>query len=306
MINHPDFPTRLSNGQYLPHAANIYVSISELRNRYPLHWHEFYELELVIDGEGYHILNGESYRITKGSMFLLTPADFHELSASKGYTLKIYNIKFTEEMILDELRDMLFRHNGPIIGQFLESELSSLQNEYARLDEECANDFPLKRLSMRGGLERLLVELLRNVMKSVERGGVHADPPTGSSLHMQLIQKALLYIHHHFREQLTLEDAAKQSGLSPGYFSECFHSVVGTSFKGFLQNLRLHFAASLLAGTELPIIEVCYASGFNSFSHFIRSFKSKFQHTPTEYRNKRTNDNSISIEGDVNKDKMKA
>jgi len=55
------------------------------------------------------------------------------------------------------------------------------------------------------------------------------------------IRTALVYIHHHFREQLTLNDVAGHARLSPSYFSECFHRTTGSSFQRYLQELRLRF-----------------------------------------------------------------
>ena len=34
---------------------------------YPQHWHNYFELEIVVAGEGMHILNGTAYPVSKGA-----------------------------------------------------------------------------------------------------------------------------------------------------------------------------------------------------------------------------------------------
>ncbi len=104
--------------------------------------------------------------------------------------------------------------------------------------------------------------------------------------HPESIQRALIYIHHHFRQSITLEDAAAQAYLSPNYFSERFHHSLGISFQRYLQNLRLQFAAGLLAATDRPVSEILFAAGFNDPTHFGRVFKQVFLDSPRDYRKK--------------------
>ena len=71
----------------------IYFVLSEVDKYYPLHFHDFYELEIPIEGEGYEIINQVKYDISKSRMFLFRPTDYHEIIATKP--LKIINIAFT-------------------------------------------------------------------------------------------------------------------------------------------------------------------------------------------------------------------
>jgi YesN/AraC family two-component response regulator len=105
---------------------------------------------------------------------------------------------------------------------------------------------------------------------------------TASDQLHQKLHKSLIYIHHHFRERLTLQQVAQQLPLSANYFSECFSRAYGISFQKYLQELRLQFAFSLLSSASLSITEVCYAAGFNNLSHFERIFKQKFGQLPSK------------------------
>jgi transcriptional regulator GlxA family with amidase domain len=97
----------------------------------------------------------------------------------------------------------------------------------------------------------------------------------------QDLRAAVLYVDRHFREPLTLADAAAQAHLSPNYFSERFRQYTGTSSQLYLQECRLRFARSLLASTTLGVTEVCHAAGFNSLSHFGRAYRRRYDESPS-------------------------
>lgn len=58
----------------------------------------------------------------------------------------------------------------------------------------------------------------------------------------------------------------------------------GTSFNRLLMDCRIHAAAYLLSTTKHSISYVAYATGFGSFSHFCRLFKTRMGQSASEYR----------------------
>jgi len=98
------------------------------------------------------------------------------------------------------------------------------------------------------------------------------------------IRLTLPYIHRHFREDLTLEQAANNANVSANYYSTLFSTSLGVPYQRYVQDLRLRFAKTLLYASDLPITEVCMASGFNNLSHFERVFKARFGQSPGGYR----------------------
>ena len=98
------------------------------------------------------------------------------------------------------------------------------------------------------------------------------------------IQKVRIHIQHHFRQPLSLQDAARQAHLSLNYFSQVFHKATGLSFQHYLQQQRLQFAQALLRSSSLPVTELSNLAGFNTLTHFERVFRRKFGITPSQAR----------------------
>ena len=105
-------PLKLTEDESLQ-GNDIFVGISKVERNYPLHFHEFYEIEIAIEGEGIEIINGNSYEITPSKLFLFTPQDYHEIIAKKP--LDIYDIAFNTTCIDDEAIANFLEYDSNII-----------------------------------------------------------------------------------------------------------------------------------------------------------------------------------------------
>ena len=58
---------------------------------YPLHYHDFFELELVTEGQGSQLFNDEQFSLQKQDLYLLRPSDSHSVHSDN---ISIRNITF--------------------------------------------------------------------------------------------------------------------------------------------------------------------------------------------------------------------
>ena len=240
-----------------------------------VHWHDYYELSLVLAGEAEHVVNGAVSRIGPGSAFLLSPADFHAIKAIGAEPLTCYNTVIDSAVMERQLAAI----GAPVIDGFpwQTDDFLDAEPDLRRLQAELG--------SPRLGSARVVDALVGClVVELARRSGVdrptHARPPTPDDA----LLEAVLFVDRHFREPVLLADAAARAHLSPNYFSERFRQVTGTSFQLYLQERRLRFARSLLAATSLSVSEVCHAAGFSSLSHFGRAFRRRYGAAPSACR----------------------
>ena len=90
-----------------------------------------------------------------------------------------------------------------------------------------------------------------------------------------LLHKMLTYISLHYTENISLAGMAESLGYEPHYLSRCFHRLFQKNFKQFVNGYRLQHALQLLSDREnpLPVIDVAYASGFQSVRNFNRVYR---------------------------------
>lgn len=105
--------------------------------------------------------------------------------------------------------------------------------------------------------------------------------PTKNS---ELIKKAISYIATNFFKSITLEDVANFVHLNSSYFSTKFKQSTGSSFKEYLNLVRIEESKRLLANTDYSVIDIAVATGFEDQSYFSKVFKKYTGLTPKQYR----------------------
>ena len=73
--------------------------------------------------------------------------------------------------------------------------------------------------------------------------------------------------------------------MTPQAFSRYFKQKTGKTFVQFVNEYRLVHARKLLAEGHLSITDICFAAGFNNFSHFNKTFRLATGKSPSQYRN---------------------
>ena len=72
--------------------------------------------------------------------------------------------------------------------------------------------------------------------------------------------------------------------LNPAYFSTLFRQSCGSTFKEYLNIVRIEESKRLLANTDYSIIDIAVAVGFDNQSYFSKVFKKYTGLTPKQYR----------------------
>lgn len=274
-------PERLANKDYFVTSSPFRLFVDPLLHHIPVHWHEFFELGFFTTGGGSQVLNGKKSDLRRGTFFLLTPADFHELTPDEGEICHHYNLIFSDEAIRESLYPLLFHENRVLQCELNEGKCVEIEAEYIKIKNELNQGQIASNLMIQNAFERIIIEFIRETSAQNQK---QINQVNSQSETDQLMHRAISYIQLHFREELSLKDAASQAKLSPNYFSHMFQSYTGIPFQNYLQNLRLQFAASLLRVSNLSVTEICFASGFSTLNHFERIFKSKFGKSPRGYR----------------------
>ncbi|MFB6458862.1 helix-turn-helix transcriptional regulator [Bradyrhizobium tunisiense] len=96
--------------------------------------------------------------------------------------------------------------------------------------------------------------------------------------------EAALWIDDNSHEEVDLEQAGKQAGLSPFHFLRLFSSVLGVTPHQYLVRSRLRHAARLLADDDIAVTDVAYDVGFGDLSNFVRTFHRAAGVSPTKFR----------------------
>ncbi|KAA0566651.1 helix-turn-helix transcriptional regulator [Bacillus sp. CH30_1T] len=92
------------------------------------------------------------------------------------------------------------------------------------------------------------------------------------------------YIHHHYKESLSLDTLAAIEHYHPVYYSAWFKRKTGKSPKMYITELRLQEAKQLLMTTSWSMSAISEEIGFENSSSFTRWFVKWEGTTPQTYR----------------------
>lgn len=245
---------------------------------YPLHGHEFFELEICAGGAGKQILNGKEYDLSKGTLQLITTRDVHEVYCNPDF--EHYNIRFKQESIDQKLLSRVFCLKDNII-------VCLSEDEYDRILPMMKTAFEVSRKYFDDNEEVLFAELLlKNIVEliTIELLNKVNGEEQGLKRPNNYILRAIEYTEENFMNKITADDVSKLLGLNRNYFSTMFHEGTGKTYKKYLTEVKLNYARNLISGTELSITEIASRCGFGSSNSFIREFTATFGVPPLKYR----------------------
>ncbi|MBC8151597.1 MAG: helix-turn-helix transcriptional regulator, partial [Bacteroidetes bacterium] len=134
-------------------------------------------------------------------------------------------------------------------------------------------------------IDNLVLELVQHILRLIENN-VFANEvaPSLQKNHLTTVEKAKEYMQAHFSEDISLLELSNRCCVSPFHLCRIIKQFTAYSPHQYLMTLRLMHAERLLRNTSVPIVDVCFSSGFNSIEYFATVFKQHYNRNPTQYR----------------------
>ena len=245
------------------------------------HDHDFYEMNIVLGGTGYHKIGGTPFKVMRGDVFVIPPMTVHSYYDTQN--LEVYHILFKKDFIrknteakrmpgflqLMEIEPFLrqtyseamFLHLTPV-------QLSDIEREFKFIEQkgtfDTENYLPLCTHTA-WKIIYYLSHLLHEQIEGAQKG-------TKSKYERQILD-TLEYIHYHYSEKLTIEGLAERIYVSRSTFLRNFETVCGCSPIQYLHQYRIKKAEELLESSELSKTEIAHLCGFYDLSHMERAVK---------------------------------
>jgi len=165
-----------------------------------------------------------------------------------------------------------FRH---IVAQLMRS---GVKVDFSRLEDTFFNSKAVSPDSYRSVI-RLLETLAHHLQHIADELGIQQyieDPP--------IIRRAKDYIERHLSDRIKLGNVACALNMSPFHFCRTFKQATGRTFVGYLCHVRVDRAKILLRDRGFRVSEIAYEVGFQTLTHFNRTFRKLAGCSPTEYR----------------------
>ena len=178
-----------------------------------------------------------------------------------------------------------------ISAPVLDEALAALGTGRARLGfgRACLPPSPrvvalLRTLAAQGAEGFALDETALAVVDAVHRALADGDAPAPLPRQDERALAAADCIARRADEALTLDEVAREVGLSAFHLLRVFRTATGVTPHQYLMRTRLLRAVALLRDTARPITDIAYDAGWSDLSNFTRTFRRDVGCTPGEFR----------------------
>lgn len=166
----------------------------------------------------------------------------------------------------------------PLAKALLDNDHSAAEIRAAKLQFECV---PVMRPEHYDAalaiLQSFAIQLGESAHRLLFAHAKHEPEP---------VRLAKEFIQKNLSDQMSLETVASAVNVSPFHFCKLFKRATGLTFTEFVNRARVDKAKRMLMRPHARITEVAYDVGFQSLSHFNRSFRKIADESPSEFRNR--------------------
>ena len=92
------------------------------------------------------------------------------------------------------------------------------------------------------------------------------------------------YLNKNYTRNVSLDEIASFAAMNSSAFCRYFKSKTGKSFKNYILDMRIRFACKLLLMEDISISQLSSQCGFDTLSHFNKTFKKNTGYVPSQYR----------------------
>lgn len=256
----------------------VHCSVQQLTHL-DLHFHDFFELILILEGQCRIILDGQLVTMGEGDVVAVVPHVKHEINSTGCSLLSVQFEQSVFEKTLPHPIHPNFECNSALQGN--NSAFDALRRLMALLVKNNADKqtgYELRNWS--------LVYEIMDVMFNNFRVEDSKIQETRAHRYADRITKITQIISAHYTEPFTLSQLAEEIHLSVPYLSKFFDQQFGMTFLTYLTQIRLTHSVDLLLHSEKSIEQVSAESGFPNSHAFVQAFKKEYNLLPSSYRRK--------------------
>lgn len=243
------------------------------------HYHDYYEVFIMLDGTCNHYVNGSTIKLSKGNLVFIRPNDIHDYVDVSGDKFSFLNITCTKETITLMFD---FLSSGfpaePLLNAKLPPTVVLNVSEFARFEAKMNNiraidskNHPAIKTQMR----LLLLDIFTKYFSKFENS-VDTVPYWLEDMCEQISKNGNFKKDSDFFFGLT--DKTRE------HVSRSIKKYLGVTVSEYINSLRINYIANMLQNSNHSITDIVFESGFNNMSWASELFKEKYGMTMKDFR----------------------
>ncbi len=249
-----------------------------------IHYHDAYEILIQNSGTGEFFIKDNNYSMKPQTLFVIDKFEIHRTIIKK-------KLKNYDRFIIQINPNYLNGYFNYLKSDFMPQEIfkkkikcielnKQKHKEIKYLAEKLILEQTKKEKGYKSIINAYLLELLVITLRLMRNNKY--DSITSNS--EKRLQKIIEYIQKNYMKKITLQKIADEFYISKYYLSHFFKDKTGFTVIEYINKKRIIEAQKLISNTDLNITVIAMNVGFNTLTHFERTFKDINGITPSEYR----------------------
>jgi len=244
------------------------------------HYHDCYELVLIIDGFGDFEHKSAVHTLKSGDLFIAKPFTEHEIHIVPSESMTVFYLFFkitsnqalTNNSYEEQLIKSFTRQHAPFIHNNV-AMLTYLNfiNDYSSLNHTKSDPW----------LARIVFDFLFNSLERLSITPPKQQPSFGTH-DVNTFESILDYIDQNMERKITADSIADTVGLSRRTIYNMFREHLNSTVHAYIKERKMALAKHYLT-MNLPVSEVAGLVGYESLPQFSRTFKVHAGMSPSEY-----------------------
>ena len=244
------------------------------------HWHENLEFLWLREGNLTAIVQADTYELEPGDLLVINSGELHMTRFSGPHSHCPYVlIQLSHQRLMDYfpgkdgLRFCTLLRREEIEGN------SALHRSLAAMQQLFEGNEDGYQLLFQARFCEFLHALYKGYSTTAIRRAENA-----TTRDLNRVMDTVAWVQGHFREQLSLEDAAEHLNISKEYFCRIFKKYTGQTFLDYLCMIRTTRLYEQLQSSDLSIPELMEQNGLTNYKTFLRTFRCLYGTTPQKVR----------------------
>lgn len=255
---------------------------------YPLHFHTEYEIIYISEGTGTRFVGNNITKYQAGDILLIGSNLPHFMKSDEVYHSGNTDLRVKGTIIQFEKEFMYYAVNH--YPHFI--KIKHLFQESHRGIYFAAGSFPklqhlIEKIPLENGLNQLMLflEILKEMSETDNRQIISTTDFINETIYdTARIDKIMSYLNKNYTRHVSLDEIASFAAMNSSAFCRYFKSKTGKSFKNYILDMRIGYACKLLLMEDISISQLSSECGFETISHFNKTFKKNTGHVPSQYR----------------------
>lgn len=263
------------------------VQRATISGDFQVHTHAFSEIVVILSGSATHLVGSASHALQPGDVYVIKGSLPHGFLDARQldlinlmYDALLFNYKENELRAIPGFEPLLIVEPelwmAPDCREVLRLSAADL-HRVTTLTELILDLAEPPQPANEPVVKTLFLALISFIASRYDCPGEAAAP-------MRLLNEAARFMQENLARSLKVEDIAAHLSLSVRHLNRLFQRQLEQTPMGYLSDLRLRYALTLLSKGTLPVGTVARLCGFRDAAYFSRAFREKFGISPSRCR----------------------